>query len=92
MPRKKHPNFVHLNAVDRQLVKRLGGILRLADGLDRCRNQRVADLHCALEDGRLQLTLEGGGEDLAVEIDGAARKSDLFEKAFGRKVVIEAGS
>lgn len=91
LPRKKHPNFVHLNAIDRQLVRRLGGILRLADGLDRCRNQRVADLHCALADGRLQLILEAGGEDLAVEIDGAARKSDLFEEAFGRKVVIEAG-
>ncbi|MEZ4485131.1 MAG: Ppx/GppA phosphatase family protein [Syntrophotaleaceae bacterium] len=90
LPRKKHSNFARLNTVDQELVLRLGGILRMADGLDRCRNQRVGDLRCRFGEGSLRLFLEGGGEDLAVEVDGALRKSDLFEVAYGRKVLLEA--
>mgnify|MGYP000212272885 CR=1 FL=1 len=90
LPKKKHPNFNHFSAADRRLIELLGGILRLADGLDRCRNQRVADLRCHLDGDRFQLALRANSGDLAVEVDGAGRKSDLFEKAFGRRVVIEA--
>jgi exopolyphosphatase/guanosine-5'-triphosphate,3'-diphosphate pyrophosphatase len=92
LPKKKHLNFSGLSAEDQQLVQRLGGILRLADGLDRCRNQRVTELGCRLEGGRLYLTLQADSGDLSVEIYGASRKSDLFERAFGRKVLVEGSS
>ena len=38
LPKKKHESFARLVTQDRLLVKRLGGILRLSDGLDRRRN------------------------------------------------------
>ncbi len=89
LPKKKHANFNHLSCEDQQLVERLGGILRLADGLDRCRNQRVTELRCRLEGGGLHLALQADSGDLSVEIYGARRKGDLFERAFGQKVLIE---
>lgn len=89
LPKKKHPNFRHLSIEDQQLVLGLGGILRLADGLDRCRNQRVSEMYCRVEGGRLYLRLQADLGDLAVEMYGASQKGDLFEKAFGLKVLIE---
>ncbi len=92
LPKKKHHNFSGLPAEDQQLVQQLGGILRLADGLDRCRNQRVTELCCRVEGGRFNLTLQADSGDLSVEIYGASRKGDLFEKAFGYKVLVEGVS
>lgn len=89
LPKKKHPNFSHLSAEDQQLVQQLGGILRLADGLDRCRDQRVKELSCRIEGGRLYLKLHADCEDLSVEVYGVNRKGDLFERAFGYKVLVE---
>lgn len=89
LPKKKHVNFSDLSAEDQQLVQRLGGILRLADGLDRCRNQRVTELCCRVEGERIYLTLQADAGDLSVEIYGASRKSDLFERAFGYKILVE---
>lgn len=89
LPKKKHVNFRCLSAEDQQLVQRLGGILRLADGLDRCRNQRVTELCCRVEGERFYLTLHTDSEDLSVEIYGASRKGDLFEKTFGYKIQVE---
>ncbi len=89
LPKKKHVCFSALTADDQQLVRRLGGILRLADGLDRCRNQRVTELACCVEGGQLCLRLQSDSGDLSVEIYGASRKRDLFETAFGYKILIE---
>jgi exopolyphosphatase/guanosine-5'-triphosphate,3'-diphosphate pyrophosphatase len=88
LPSKKHQDYARLNAGDRDLVCRLGGILRLADGLDRRRSCLIRNLHCVTMNGSLVIRLEGD-EDLSVEIFGARAKADLFEAAFGQKVVLE---
>jgi exopolyphosphatase/guanosine-5'-triphosphate,3'-diphosphate pyrophosphatase len=90
LPRKKHENFALLPPEDRRLVKQLAGILRLADGLDRRRNQAVEALDCQLTDSGLRITLHGQ-EDLSVEIYGGETKGDLFEEAFGCKLSLESG-
>jgi exopolyphosphatase/guanosine-5'-triphosphate,3'-diphosphate pyrophosphatase len=67
-------------------VARLGGILRLADGLDRRRNGLVQAVSCMFEETTITLHLNAK-EDISVEIFGANAKKDLFEKAFGSTVV-----
>ncbi len=89
MPKKKHESFARLSSPDRLLVKRLGGIMRLADGLDRRRNSQVAALACSLSPSTFMVSLEGGG-DVSVELFGGKLKGDLFEEAFGRKLVLVA--
>ena len=91
LPKKKHESFVRLSSPDRLLVKRLGGILRLADGLDRRRNSQVTSLDCSLSPSTFMIRLEGGG-DVSVELFGGKLKGDLFEEAFGKKLVLVAAS
>ena len=68
------------------IVARLGGILRLADGLDRRRNGLVQEVSCLFGGSTLTINLTAT-EDVSVEIFGANAKKDLFEKAFGSSVV-----
>jgi len=82
LPRKNHPNFANLCPEDQDRVMKLGGILRLADGLDRRRSQEVKKLEGRLENGALVLRLTGR-DDLEVEIHAGGVKGDLFKKAFG---------
>lgn len=88
LPKKKHEQFTRLTVADRQLVSRLGGILRLADGLDRSRTGMVSITEPIFSPSRLLLRLVGNG-DLSVEIYGATCKSDLFREAFDLNLVLE---
>ncbi|HYR02010.1 MAG TPA: HD domain-containing protein, partial [Syntrophobacteria bacterium] len=85
LPKKKHESFARLSLPDQQLVNRLGGILRLADGLDRRRNSFVQSVECSFSTGALTIRLTGG-EDLSVELFGGKLKGDLMEAAFRRKL------
>lgn len=87
MPKRRHENYVRLSPDDQNRVMRLGGILRLADGLDRRRTQEVGKLTGKLDGEKFFLDL-AGRNDLEVEIHGGRVKADLFEKAFGLEVFI----
>ena len=91
LPKKKHEGFARLSPPDRTLVNRLGGMLRLADGLDRRRNSVVTSLECSLTPATFKVTLKGG-EDVSVELFGGKTKGDLFEAAFARRLVLTAGA
>lgn len=86
IPKRKHDAFRSLKEKDQAIVARLGGILRLADGLDRRRNSLVHDVSCRFSGTTVTLHLTAS-EDISVEIFGANAKKDLFEKAFGSTVV-----
>ena len=89
VPKSKHDQFVRLSEGDRVLVSRLGGILRLCDGLDRRRNSVVEGVDCSLSPGTLRVKLVGH-DDMSVEVFGAKAKSDLIQSAFNLKVEIDA--
>ena len=87
LPKKKHEQFMRLAPADRKLVAQLGGILRLADGLDRRRNSLVTDLEFQLSPSKLVINLIGAG-DLSVELFGAKVKGDLLEEAFQLRLMV----
>lgn len=86
LPKRKHVAFQSLKEMDQVTVARLGGILRLADGLDRRRSGLVQNVSCLFGGTTTTLHLTAT-EDISVEIFGANAKKDLFEKAFGSNVV-----
>ena len=90
LPKKKHEGFSRLSEEDRLLVRRLGGILRLADGLDRRRARLVRAVRCTVEGKTVRLALEGA-EDLSVELYGGKAKGDLFAEAFGCRLELAVG-
>jgi hypothetical protein len=63
----------------------LAGILRIADGLDRGRNQVVYGVDVMLTPSLLLLRLSAV-DDVELEVWGARRKRALLEKALGREV------
>ncbi|HEX6432752.1 MAG TPA: Ppx/GppA phosphatase family protein [Gemmatimonadales bacterium] len=84
-PRKQHENLAYLDRTDRQLITRLSGILRIADGLDRTHSQSVTAVKIRALRGRLRLSIEAKTLP-EIEVADAARKSDLFRKAFDTDV------
>jgi exopolyphosphatase/guanosine-5'-triphosphate,3'-diphosphate pyrophosphatase len=86
LPKRKHDAFQSLKQKDQVTVARLGGILRLADGLDRRRNGLVHAVSCQFGGSTITIQLTAT-EDISVEIFGANAKKELFEKAFGSSVV-----
>lgn len=88
LPKKKHLEYERLEPKDQETVRRLGGILRLSDGLDR-RRSGLVEVVALKQDGLSFLVKLLGTEDISVEIFGGNAKKDLFEKAFGGEVVFE---
>lgn len=81
-PKNSHPRFSRLCKADRTLVRKLSGILRIADGLDRTHTQAVEDVVLHLDHPRM--TMYAVAEEVpSVDVWGAERKSTLFEETFG---------
>ncbi len=80
-PKASHPNLARLSPEDRELVSRLASVARLADGLARSHSQIVEDLTLTIE-GKVATFSVVAGQDPAVDIWGAQRKSGLFERVF----------
>ena len=91
-PKRRDPEFGDLSADDRALVRRLSGILRVADGLDRGHTAIVESLSAELTDSELVVNVAPryAGADLALECWGAARKADVLGKVLKRDVEIRA--
>lgn len=85
LPKDRHQDFGVLNTADREVVCRLGGIVRLANALDRSHESRVASLTCHVDDRTLHLELRSPF-DCENELLDAERKKDLFEQAFNLQV------
>ena len=81
LPRKTHPNFARLDKGERRLVRRLAGILRVADGLDRTHACAIKSVRCKVGDDVIRLSVNAS-RNPAIELDDAKRKAALFEKAF----------
>jgi exopolyphosphatase/guanosine-5'-triphosphate,3'-diphosphate pyrophosphatase len=91
-PRRKHPELAALSAADQAIVRRLSGLLRVADGLDRGHSASVRSVAVELapEELRLRLTPEEPGADLGLECWGGSRKADVLAKLLRRDVEVSA--
>ena len=87
LPKKSHPNFARLDKGERRLVRRLAGILRVADGLDRAHAQTVRGVRCRVGDGLTRITVTAG-RNPSIELDDAQRKAGLFQRAFKSDVTL----
>jgi exopolyphosphatase/guanosine-5'-triphosphate,3'-diphosphate pyrophosphatase len=89
-PRKKHQEFAALPPADQAVVRRLSGLLRVADGLDRGHTAAVETVASELTRNALILRIAPRlkGADLGLECWGASRKSDVLAKLLRREVEI----
>ncbi|MCC6805988.1 MAG: Ppx/GppA family phosphatase [Deltaproteobacteria bacterium] len=88
-PKLDHLEYQALAPPDRQRLKVLAALLKIADGLDRSHSGVVKQLEVKLEPRRLRMTLRSE-EDAELEVWAAARNGELFGELFGRPVFAES--
>jgi exopolyphosphatase / guanosine-5'-triphosphate,3'-diphosphate pyrophosphatase len=90
-PRRKHPGFAALPKTDQAMVRRLSGMLRVAEGLDRGHSAIVEKV--ALEVCPTRLTVKAipryAEADLSLECWGAQEQADVLAKVMAREVLVE---
>ena len=84
-PKPSEPRFAALSANDRLRVRKLAGILRVADGLDRGRRGVIKDAHATVNSDLVVVRLQAAG-DAELALWGARRRRDLFESVFDREL------
>ncbi|HEY3239953.1 MAG TPA: Ppx/GppA phosphatase family protein [Acidimicrobiia bacterium] len=92
-PKARHPEYARLGESDQYVVQVLGGLLRVAAGLDRTRSKAVTAVHAkGGENGApLRLVVETeAGADAELELYSARSRQDLLAEALGVEVQIEA--
>lgn len=89
-PSPEHAHFARLAAADRELVRMLAALLRIADGLDRTHNDAVTAVEASeTAPGHWRITVEGRGA-LSEELWAAReKKAGLFEEVFGVGAAIQ---
>jgi exopolyphosphatase/guanosine-5'-triphosphate,3'-diphosphate pyrophosphatase len=88
-PKIKHENFNKLDSQSKELVKKLAGILRIADALDRSHKSVVNDIEISIRDKVLELDIKNCSGDPSLEVWGANIRKSLFEESFGYQVKIK---
>jgi exopolyphosphatase/guanosine-5'-triphosphate,3'-diphosphate pyrophosphatase len=79
-----------LNKDDKDKIKKLAGILRIADGLDRGHKSVIKDIEITSIGKNLSLLLKTEpGSDVSLEIWGANLRKQLFEEAFETEITIQ---
>ncbi len=81
-PAVRHAAYRNLVAKDRDRVKALAAILRIADGLDRGHRQKAALVAARIEGGALVVDV-ASETDLALETWTVERKAELLREMYG---------
>lgn len=85
LPSEQHVEYMALSEPDRRLVRRLGALLRVADGLDLDHFQVVDAVSVAGRGATLTLELHARDEP-GLALWAIERLSDLFESEFRRRL------
>jgi exopolyphosphatase/guanosine-5'-triphosphate,3'-diphosphate pyrophosphatase len=87
-PTVRHAEFETLSETDRALVRRLSGLMRVADGLDRSHAQNVRSVHVRF--GADGATIEvDSRSDASADIEAALDKAGLLESVMGTRLRIQ---
>jgi exopolyphosphatase/guanosine-5'-triphosphate,3'-diphosphate pyrophosphatase len=72
---------------DEELLTRCSAVLRVAEQLERSRDQAVDRVQVQIDDGHVELRLEAH-EDVSIARWAAESEAEVFEQAFGRELKI----
>jgi exopolyphosphatase/guanosine-5'-triphosphate,3'-diphosphate pyrophosphatase len=88
VPKQSHEPYNNLGINEKTVMRKLAGILRVADGFDRSHNAFINDIK--VEIGESMVRIKPLSEaDIYLEIEGANSKKDLLEASLNKKVIIE---
>ena len=82
-------SYISLAEADKEIVRKMASILRIADALDRSHLETVHDFKATVKDKELEIKVNAPEKDLYFEKEGLANKADLFQTVFNKKVSVE---
>jgi exopolyphosphatase/guanosine-5'-triphosphate,3'-diphosphate pyrophosphatase len=89
---KKHAEYAQLDKPQRQQMRKLAAILRLADALDTGHRQSIEKVLVSRVGRTIALDLVLGEDAAEIEPETLMRKSALFEEEFGLRVTVTVGA
>jgi len=87
LPNPLHSAYQALTTEERRMLLLMIPILRLADNLDRSREQRIRGVECNLHNGDVVLRLHSPG-DIDLEEWAAERAGEVFKQVYNRLVTV----
>ncbi len=87
-PKNSHFHFAAMSRDNKQKVRVLASILRIADGLDATHSSVVTDIDLKMDGGSVMLNCFVSN-DTDREQESILKKKDLFESTFGKKLIVK---
>lgn len=87
-PDLNDPGYKNLNRRNRVLVSKLTAILRIADSLDRSREQKFTDIDVQVTEDELTITITTN-KNIELEQWSFNTKSAFFQEVFGLKAILK---
>jgi len=84
-PKSRHPEYMALTPRDREIVKKLAVILRLANAMDRGHRGNVHSLGCKVDGPRLELRF-CAHDDPTIELAASLEQADFVRTVFGKQL------
>ncbi len=85
LPKARHPYFTALSVQDRETVRKLAALLRIADALDRDHKGRVRSLRCEIGADYVSV-IALCSREVETMLWRLEERADLFTEVFGRSV------
>lgn len=89
-PRASREPLASMDPAWHERIARMAALMRVADGLDRSRSGSVEEVRAQLNGRRVKLAVTSSA-DVDVDVWGARRKRELFEKLLDRRLEVVAG-
>jgi exopolyphosphatase/guanosine-5'-triphosphate,3'-diphosphate pyrophosphatase len=86
-PSPLHHEFAQLSLADRNRVRLLAGMLRIADALDKEHRQKIQGIVVVRRGTEVQIRASGA-DDVLLEQWALRKKDDLFREVFGLDVTL----
>jgi exopolyphosphatase/guanosine-5'-triphosphate,3'-diphosphate pyrophosphatase len=90
-PKRRHESFAALEPWQRETVRRLAALLRVANALDRTHAARVVELYAALVKRKPVVVEVLSPYDVSLELAAARQAAELFEEVFERRIEFRPG-
>ncbi len=92
LPQPSHEPYMSLPRADRAVVSKLAAILRIADALDKARQQKIKNFSMEKQDDAYILWVPEEIGDISYERESMAKRSNLFSEVFGVALDLKQGN
>ncbi len=88
-PSQKHLGFSQLSPLDKDVVRKLSALVRVADALDFRREQRVESVSCTLDKSRTLTMAVASATNIKDELEWATKKGKLVQEVFNVDLIVQ---